>query len=302
MSEFEFLRNVTIGQYIPTNSFVHRLDPRAKILVFGMFVLAISFTASILANVVFLGAVLLMALAARIPISYLLRGIWLALPVLLVVMTMQLFFLGWREPAGQVYFQWGWIRVTQYSAHLVVLSILRVIALILLTSLFTMTSTTTELTHGIESLLSPFHRIGLPAHEIALIATIALRFVPTLAEDLERIMKAQASRGAEFGGGAIWRPDKLARAYVPLMVPLFLSALRRAEDLILAMESRCYVSGAGRTKLFLLQSRPIDHAVVGGALVFLVLVMATPWPSVSEFLPGLGLVSRLLACMTDCNS
>lgn len=290
MSEFEFLRNITIGQYIPTKSFVHRLDPRAKILVFGMFVLAISFTGSILANLVFLGAVVIMAVAARIPISYLLRGIWLALPVLLVVMTMQLLFLGWREPAGQVYFQWGWIRVTQFSAHLVVISILRVIALILLTSLFTMTSTTTELTHGIESLLSPFRRLGLPAHEIALIATIALRFVPTLAEDLERIMKAQASRGAEFGA-ALWRPDKLARTYVPLMVPLFLSALRRAEDLVLAMESRCYVSGAGRTKLFLLQSRPLDHVVVLGALVFVVLVMAAPWPSVNDFLLGLAVTS-----------
>ena len=120
---------------------------------------------------------------------------------------MQLLFQGWVDPSGQIYFEWGWIRITRYSMHIIALSLLRIVSFIFLTSLFTMTSTTTELTHGVERLLAPFRRFGVPSHELALIVTIALRFVPTLAEELERIIKAQLSRGADIGG-TFWRPDK----------------------------------------------------------------------------------------------
>ena len=288
MQNFELLRNVTIGQYIPTGSPVHRLDPRAKILAATFLVLAVSFNTSIIANCLFLALMLAIALAARIPLRYLLRGLIMALPVLVFIFVMQVLFLGWNEPSGAVYFEWGWVRITRNSMHLMIVSLLRIISFIFLTSLVTMTSTTTELTHGVELLLEPFRRFGVPSHELALMFTIALRFVPTLAEELERIMKAQASRGGEFGTVRMWRPDRLARSYLPLVVPLFLSAFRRAEELVLAMEARCYVSGAARTRFVVLTARPVDHAVVAVSFAVMLVMIFYPFPSVREVLAPFG--------------
>src|SRR4051794_13844211 len=257
MFNTELLRNVTIGQYIPTGSVIHRLDPRTKIVATAVLILSISFNRSLIANLCFLVVVLGITLLARIPLSYIVRGLLLGLPALLLIFIMQLLFQGWVDPPGQIYFQWGWIRITRYSLHIIALSLLRVSSFIFLTSLFTMTSTTTELTHGVERLLAPFRRFGVPSHELALILTISLRFVPTLAEELERIIKAQLSRGAEIGG-SFWRIDKTARAFVPLFVPLFIGAFRRAEDLVLAMEARGYISGGGRTNYVELHAHALD--------------------------------------------
>ncbi len=250
--------------------------------------LAVSFTTSIVANLLFLALVLVVALAARIPMRYLLRGLIMAAPVLFFIFFMQVFFLGWNEPAGQVYFQWGWMRITRNSMHLMVISLLRIVSFIFLTSLITMTSTTTELTHGVELLLEPFRRFGVPSHELALMFTIALRFVPTLAEELERIMKAQASRGGEFGTIRMWRPDQLARSYMPLIVPLFVSAFRRAEELVLAMEARCYVSGSERTRFVVLKARPVDHIVVAFSFAVLLALVFFPFPPIRELLAPFG--------------
>ena len=289
MQNFELLRNVTIGQYIPTGSPIHRLDPRAKILAASFLVLAVSFNTSIIANCLFMALVFAIALVARIPLRYMLRGIIMALPVLAFIFVMQVFFLGWNEPSGAVYFQWGWIRITRNSMHLMTISLLRIVSFIFLTSLITMTSTTTELTHGVELILEPFRRFGVPSHELALMFTIALRFVPTLAEELERIMKAQASRGGEFGTIRIWRPDRLAHSYLPLIVPLFLSAFRRAEELVLAMEARCYVSGGKRTRFVVLTARPIDHVVVMVSFAILLVMIFYPFPAIREVLAPFGL-------------
>lgn len=278
MENFELLRNITIGQYLPTGSAVHGLDPRAKIVAALLLVLAISFCTSIVGNLLLFGLVLWLVVFSRIPVGYALRGLRLALPPMAVILVLQLIFLGNTEPAGAIFVHWGWLRVTQHSLQTIVINILRVVIFIILTSLITLTSSTTELTHGLESLMTPFRRFGVPAHEIALIFTIALRFVPTLAEEMERIMKAQASRGAQMAS-RYWRPDVLARAYLPLLVPLFLNALRRAEDLIMAMESRCYVSGAGRTKFVVLRSRPRDYVAVALAAGVFLAILLVPWPS-----------------------
>jgi energy-coupling factor transport system permease protein len=195
---------------------------------------------------------------------------------------MQLLFLGWSQTAGVVYFEWGFVRITHTSLHLIIISLLRIVAFIFLTSLVTMTSTTTELAHGVERLLAPLRRVRVPAHELALILTIALRFVPTLAEELERIMKAQASRGGEFGTLRVWRPDQMARAYLPLIVPLFLAAFRRAEDLVLAMEARGYVGGVGRTRFVQLHARALDCGVVVASFAFMLLILFFPFPAVSS--------------------
>jgi energy-coupling factor transport system permease protein len=288
MENFELLRNVTIGQYIPTGSIVHQLDPRAKLLAALCLILAISFNVSILANLLFLFVVLLIARFSKIEFSYILRGFILGLPLLVFIFVMQFLFLGSAEPAGRVFFEWSWLRVTRYSLHLISISLMRITSFIFLTSLITMTSTTTELTHGVESLLNPFRRLGAPSHELALILTIALRFVPTLAEEMERIIKAQASRGADLGGRRFWRPDKAAKAYLPLIVPLFIGAFRRAEELVWAMEARCYVSGAGRTRFVVLTSDFRDYLVVAGAFFLMLTMIFYPWPAVREIFARFG--------------
>lgn len=289
MENFELLRNVTIGQYIPTGSVIHRLDPRAKLLGVFFLMLAITFNTSLIANLVMLGAALGIAKLSGISFRYILRGLILGLPVLIFIFVMQFFFTGSVEPSGAVYWEWGWLRVTRYSAWLIALSLLRITAFLFLTSLVTMTSTITELTHGMESLLRPFRRLGVPAHELALILTIALRFVPTLAEEMERIMKAQASRGGDIGSRRAWRPDKAARDFLPLIVPLFVGALQRAEELVWAMEARCYVGGDQRTNFVRLRSAPRDVWVVALAALFFLVMTFTPWPDVHLVLAGLGI-------------
>jgi energy-coupling factor transport system permease protein len=162
---------------------------------------------------------------------------------------------------------WGFVNITTCSVKLITIMVLRLLSLMLLTSLLTLTTSTTELTHGLDRLLSPLKRLRFPAHELALVFTIALRFAPTLADELERIMKAQASRGADFGEQGRLRFVQRTVNLLPLMVPLFLSALRRAEDLALAMEARGYTGGRGRTSFIQLKSVPRDYFAL--ALVFL---------------------------------
>ncbi|MFC1975093.1 energy-coupling factor transporter transmembrane component T family protein [Chloroflexota bacterium] len=290
MSQFELLRNVTIGQYIPTKSVVHQLDPRTKIVVGLSLVLAVSFTRSLIPLAILLIGTLLITKASRIPINYVLRGIVLGLPLLAMIFIIQLLFQGWTEPAGHVFFEWGWLRITRLSLHLISIGLLRIICFIFVTSLLTMTTTTTELTHGVEKLLDPFRRFGLPSHELALINMIALRFVPTFAQEMEQVMKAQASRGADIGGNKkIWRPDRAARLYLPLIVPLFLNAFRRAEELVYAMEARCYLGGNGRTKFVVLKSNKRDYLVGAAFLIFCLVIILATWPSVRDIFSLIGL-------------
>lgn len=287
MSEnFELLRNVTIGQYIPTGSVIHKLDPRAKILGLIIIMLAVSFSSSFFACALLLTLVLTIARVAQIPLSYVLRGLLLAAPVLTFIFLLQIVFRSGAEPAGQVYWDWGWFRLTRLSMQGPLVGVMRIMSFVFATSLLTMTTTTTELTHGVEGLLQPFRRFGMPSHELALINMIALRFLPTLAEETERVMKAQASRGGEFGRQRFWRPDIAVRIYLPLLIPLFLNAFRRAEDLILAMEARCYVSGANRTKFILLQPSIRDGVALLSLLAISFTVALFPWPALHEVLRG----------------
>lgn len=286
MHEFELLRNVTVGQYIPTDSVVHRLDPRGKIIACLFFILAISLSRALVPTILVFMAILLIAPVARIPTKYILRGILLGLPLLILVFLLQLIFQGWEEPSGKVYFEWGsgWLRITRYSVCSISLGVLKIVCFIFTASLITMTTTTTELTHGVEKLLDPFRRFGVPSHEVALINMITLRFVPTLAEEMERVMKAQASRCADVGRQRFYRPDRAAKAFLPLIVPLFLNALRRAEELVLAMEARCYIGGDGRTKFIILKANWRDYMVVIVLVLLLLLIYFYPWPMMRDLL------------------
>ncbi|MBX3011160.1 MAG: energy-coupling factor transporter transmembrane protein EcfT [Caldilineaceae bacterium] len=275
--EFELLRNVTIGQYIPTDSVVHRLDPRAKILAALLFGMALSVASQLLPQLILLTLLLLLTRLAGLKIRYVLRGLLPSMRALLFLFIIQLLFQGWREPSGQVFIEWHWLRITEHSLRMVGLGVLRVIEFFVLLSLLTLTTPATQLTHGLETLLSPLRRIGLPVHEIALMNMIALRFIPTLAEELEQIMKAQASRGGAIGQARWWRPDQMARERLPLIVPLFLTALRRSEELIVAMEARNYSSGIQRTRFAQLSWHTLDTLALLLMLSIYLLAWQLPW-------------------------
>jgi energy-coupling factor transport system permease protein len=278
MEDFELLRYVTIGQYLPGDSIVHRLDPRTKISVFLFLTLAVTFNRSYTANVILLGVTLGLVWLSGIPLRYIFAGIMPALPFILILAILQLlFYSNAYTPYGmttQTLFQWGWIHVTNGSVQLVVVSLMRFVELLFLTSLLTNTTTLADLTHGTEAMLRPFSRVGLPAHELSLVATVALRFLPLLAEQLEIIMKAQASRGADIALRGRLRFVTTARQAAVLIVPLFVDAFRRAEDLILAMQARCYVGGRGRTSYIRLRFERLDYVAYSVGLLFSAAMLA----------------------------
>jgi energy-coupling factor transport system permease protein len=258
MVDFELMRNVTIGQYLPTGSLLHRLDPRTKIVGFGVLLLLAALLRPAATVVAGLVVTLALLALARIRMGYALSGLRPALPILLILAGLQLAF-GWGAVEGSAcvtLLEWWIVHVTNCSMLSVIAMLARLVALLLLTSLLTLTTSVSELTHGVEALLRPFQRIGLPAHELAMVFTLALRFVPTLAEELEKMLKAQAARGADIrmGNNIISRTRQL----VPVMVPLFLSTLRRSEELIEAMIARGYSGGVGRSHFIRLRPTVAD--------------------------------------------
>ena len=284
MNEFEFLRNITIGQYLPTGSYLHRMDPRAKITAAVLVVAAMTFTPTYLGNACLLATCLIIIGLGRIPFRYALGGLVPAIPFVAILAVLQLLFFGRAlDPASPALFQWGWIVITVAVVRLVIVSAARFVELVLVTSVFTLSTRTTELTHAIEDLLRPIERLMRPvlrlriAHELALVVTIAIRFVPTLALEAERLMKAQASRGGRLGGSR-WRFVTRTRLLLPLLVPLFIFALRRGEELIVAMEARAYTGGAGRTTYAVLPGTRADWLAPAAALLFLAMMLRAPFP------------------------
>ena len=269
----ELSRNIVIGQYIPGNTLVHRLDPRTKILCTTFLLFGMTFTRSLAVSLAYLVVVALLVLLARIPLDFVLRPFIRGLPYIGFFLVLSILWQSWLQPTGVVIFEWGWMRVTSDALMLALLSLSRLMSLLMLVSLPTLTTKITQLTYGMELLLKPLTPLGVPAHEIALIATIALRFVPILVEELERVMRAQASRGGEIGNLSWRRPVEIATAITPLVVPLFVNAFRRAEEMAIAMEARCYMGGSGRTRFLQLQARPVDYA----ATLFMFALVAGIW-------------------------
>ncbi len=267
----ELTRYVTIGQYIPRESPVHHLDPRTKIAAVTVLTVAIfvvrDFGGYGLLTLFLLGVVLL----SRIPVGYLLRGLRPVLFLLLLTVVLNVFFSGISE--GTVVFRLGPLVATREGIFRALFIGYRLVALVLTTSLLTFTTSPVELTDGIERILRPLRRLGVPAHELAMMMTIALRFIPTLLEETEKIMKAQMARGAEFERGNILRR---ARALVPVLVPLFVSAFRRADELALAMEARCYRGGEHRTRMKQLRFAARDAIAVAVTIAASV-VFAVPF-------------------------
>lgn len=235
------LKNLTIGQHYPVESKIHDLDPRVKIMVTLIFIVSLflinKFQAYLLVFV-FLGLVIKMS---HVPLKMVIRGLKPILIIIGITFVINLFMT-----PGEVLYQLGPLDITREGIRQAGFMALRLVLLITGTSMLTLTTSPILLTDGIESLLNPYKRIGLPAHELAMMMTIALRFIPTLMEETEKIMKAQKARGADFESGNIVRR---AKSLVPLLVPLFVSAFRRADELAMAMEARCYRGGEHRTRM-----------------------------------------------------
>ena len=240
------LRDITLGQYMPGNTLVHRLDPRNKIILTILYIVIIFCVTSPLWYVLPLLYVLLVTRLSGLKVKKLLKSIKPLRFLLLLTFVLNLFF-----STGQtVWIHWGFLTITQEGFLTAVHFGMRLVFLVAGTSLLTLTTSPIALSDGIEMLLSPLKVIHFPAHELAMMMTIALRFIPTLIEEADKIMKAQMARGADFESGNLL---KRAKAMIPLLVPLFVSAFRRAGDLAMAMEARCYHGGAGRTRLRVLR-------------------------------------------------
>lgn len=263
----ELTRYVTIGQYIPRESAVHRLDPRSKIAAVTILMVAI-FVVRDFGGYALLTAFLLAVIGlSQIPLGYVLRGLRPILFLLALTVILNMFFSG--VSGGTVAFRLGPLVATREGIMRALFIGYRLIELVAVTSLLTFTTSPVELTDGIERILRPFRRLGVPAHELAMMMTIALRFIPTLLEETEKIMKAQMARGAVFDrGGALRR----ARALVPVLVPLFVSAFRRADELALAMEARCYRGGEQRTRMKELRFARRDGVALAVAVTTAVVV------------------------------
>ena len=264
------LSEITLGQYFPGNSFVHRLDPRTKILATLIYIIAIFLAYTPVAYGILVAFAALVIGVSRLPVALVfksLKPIWI---IILITMVIHMF----TAPGEKVLFSWTIFKITEEGLILGAKMALRLILLLMFSSVLTFTTSPIVLTDGIEKLLRPFKCIGVPAHELAMMMTIALRFIPTLLEETDRIMKAQTARGADFSSGNLL---ERAKNMLPLLVPLFVSAFRRAEDLAIAMESRCYRGGEGRTRMHELAYKGIDYAAFAAVICLAIGLAAMRW-------------------------
>ncbi len=261
------IKDITIGQYFPGDTVIHKLDPRVKITVVFMFIISLFFIKDFYPYIFILLFLVITIKLSKVPIMYVLKG----LKPLMFIITIT-FLINMFMTKGVVIFQLGPLAITKEGLTQAVFMALRLIFLVTGTSLLTLTTSPISLTDGIEKLLSPFKVMGLPAHELAMMMTIALRFIPTLLEETDKIMKAQMARGADFESGNV---ISRAKNLVPLLVPLFVSSFRRADELAMAMEARCYRGGDNRTRLHELKMVKRDYMALIIMVVFLSLIIAT---------------------------
>ncbi len=260
------IRDITIGQYYPAKSVLHKLDPRVKLVSTLVYLISLFLIKNIwgyLAVTVCLAAVIRLS---KVPFSYIVRGLKPIIVLLMITVAFNLFL----TKSGDVLFSWWIFTITEGGLRIAVLMALRLIYLIIGSSLMTFTTTPNELTDGIETLLGPLNVIHVPVHEIAMMMSIALRFIPILLEETDKIMKAQIARGADLESGNMIQK---AKSMIPILVPLFVSAFRRANDLAMAMEARCYRGGHGRTKMKPLRYEKRDWTAYIVTVVYVVMVV-----------------------------
>ena len=261
------LKDITIGQYYPTNSTIHKLDARIKLIATFVFMVSLFIINKFWAYGIVLLALVSIVKLSTIPMKYIVKGIKPLRWIILFTFVINVFFL-----PGDPIWSFGFISITRQGIEQAIFMAVRLVFLVVGTSILTLTTSPIELTDGIERLLNPFRKIGLPVHELAMMMTIALRFIPTLLDETDKIMKAQMSRGADFESKNL---VSRAKNLVPLLVPLFVSAFRRADELAMAMEARCYRGGYNRTKMKEAVIRKSDYIASGIQVVYLVIIIAT---------------------------
>lgn len=261
------IRDITIGQYYPAKSILHRLDPRVKLVSTLLYLVSLflfrSIAGYLVATLFLIGIIRL----SRVPFGYIVKGLKPVIMLLMITVVFNLFL----KKEGEVLVHIWRLSITTAGLRNAVYMAIRLIYLIIGSSLMTFTTTPNELTDGIEALLNPLNKIRVPVHEVAMMMSIALRFIPILLEETDKIMKAQQARGADFESGNI---IQRAKAMIPILVPLFVSAFRRANDLAMAMEARCYRGGEGRTKMKPLRYKGRDRAAYAMIAVYVAAVVA----------------------------
>lgn len=260
------MKNITMGQYYPVDSWVHRLDPRTKILLTIAMIVAVFVVKTMVGYGLILGFMYLVSRLSNIPFKMLMKGVKPLKVILILTFLLNLFF----STGTTMLVEWGFLKISYEGLSQAIHYSLRLIFLVLGTSLMTLTTSPIALSDGIEMLLSPLKKFHFPAHELAMMMSIALRFIPTLMEEADKIMKAQMARGADFESGNLLAR---AKAMVPLLVPLFVSAFRRAGDLAMAMESRCYHGGENRTRLRVLKITKNDWYAAAGVAVLIAAIL-----------------------------
>lgn len=259
------IRDITIGQYVPGDSLLHKSDPRTKIIltfVMMIFIFLINTYWGYLLLTLFTA---LMIVTSNVPVKFILKGLKPVIFIVVFAGVINMFTIG-----GRTIFEFGFIKMTYEGVDMAVKMAIRLFLLIITASMLTYTTTPIALTDGIEKLLGPLKRIRVPVHEIAMMMTIALRFIPTLLEETDKIIKAQSSRGADFDSGNM---VERAKSFIPVLIPLFISAFRRADELATAMEARCYRGSEGRTRMKQLRLTRYDFITSAITAVFMAWVL-----------------------------
>ena len=260
------LKDLTLGQYFPGNTVAHRLDPRTKILLVTLYIIALFSAKGLLGYMVMAATLAVCVKISKVGFKSLVRGLKPLVVIIAFTGILNIFF----TPAETYLLEWGILRISEKGIQNALFMVVRIMLLVMGTFLMTYTTSPIRLTDGLESLLGPLKRLRVPVHELAMMMAIALRFIPTLIEETDKIMSAQKARGADFESGNIFQK---AKALVPILVPLFISAFRRADELATAMECRCYHGGEGRTKLHVLKYQRRDYVALAGGAVILALVV-----------------------------
>ena len=261
------IRDITLGQYYPGSSAVHRLDARTKIIATLIYIVAL-FVVKNFWGFLIAGAALFAVIGvSKVPVKFIFRGLTAVFMIIAFTFLINLFMVD-----GRVLWQWKFLSITEEGVNRAFFMAVRLVLLIIGSSLMTLTTKPIELTDGLEKLMKPFSKIGVPSHEIALMMTIALRFIPTLMEETDKIIKAQQARGADFESGNLIRR---AKALIPILIPLFISSFRIAQDLALAMEARCYHGGSGRTRMNQIRFHRGDGVAALLIIAFLAAIIAS---------------------------
>ena len=263
------LKDITLGQYFPGNSIIHRLDPRTKLIMLVVYIVALFMATGWTAYAVLFAALVWVIKVSTIPVKSIIKGMKPLVVILIFTGLLNLFF----TQEGKLLVDFWVIKIYSGGVSRAAMMVVRILMLITCTFLLTYTTSPIALTDGLEVLMNPLKKVGVPVHELSMMMCIALRFIPTLIEETDKIMCAQKARGADFENGSLM--DR-AKALIPILVPLFISAFRRADELATAMECRCYQGGEGRTKMKLLRYHREDFIAfgLGAGLVFAVVMLA----------------------------